>query len=156
MISDYGHLSLEDITSYELSPFPAALFEAKEIFCKADKLQLAQQSLNFQARNKTKLSWILSNQLNIMSLKVTPWFIICHGKGVTVMVLLHCHMPTLPCTIMVKQLYFLMVIVKVLPSKTIHISDVSKMPFRSLASMQKLSLWEEKMISFPDQQTRTY
>jgi len=42
------------------------------------------------------------------------------------------------------------VIAKVLPSKTIRIRDVVKTLTPSLTSMQRLSLWEERMISFPD------
>ena len=38
--SQIGDLSLEDVMSNELRPSPAALFEAKALFRKADKLQL--------------------------------------------------------------------------------------------------------------------
>ncbi|CAL8253843.1 unnamed protein product [Boreogadus saida] len=41
-MSKTGEHSLEDVMTYELSTFPAALFEAKDIFRKADKPQLAQ------------------------------------------------------------------------------------------------------------------
>lgn len=47
IMSKTGHHSLEDVIGYELSPFPAALFEAKEIFRKADKPQLAQAITEF-------------------------------------------------------------------------------------------------------------
>ena len=42
VMSKTGDLSLEEVMSYELSPYPAALFEARGIFRKADKPQLAQ------------------------------------------------------------------------------------------------------------------
>ena len=42
VVSRSGDLDLGDILSYELSPFPPALFEARNILRKADKPQLAQ------------------------------------------------------------------------------------------------------------------
>jgi len=42
VISRGGDLSLKDVLDYELSPFPPALFEAKNIFQEADKPQLAK------------------------------------------------------------------------------------------------------------------
>ena len=42
MVSRSGDLSLGEVLSYELSPFPPALFEARNILRKADKPQLAQ------------------------------------------------------------------------------------------------------------------
>ena len=41
VISKSGDFNLEDVMSHELSPFPSALFEAKNILRKADKAQLA-------------------------------------------------------------------------------------------------------------------
>ena len=41
-MSRSGDLSFGDVLSYELSPFPPALFEAKNILRKANKPQLAQ------------------------------------------------------------------------------------------------------------------
>ena len=41
VVSKTGDLSLEDVMSYELSPFLPALFEARNIFRKADKPQLS-------------------------------------------------------------------------------------------------------------------
>jgi 5'-3' exonuclease len=41
VVSKTGELSLEEVMDYELSPFPPALFEARHIFRKADKPQLA-------------------------------------------------------------------------------------------------------------------
>ena len=41
IVSQTGELSLEEVMCYELSPFPPALFEAGNIFRKADKPQLA-------------------------------------------------------------------------------------------------------------------
>ena len=41
VISKTEELSLEDVMGYELSPFPSSLFEAKNVFGKADKPQLA-------------------------------------------------------------------------------------------------------------------
>jgi hypothetical protein len=41
VISKTEELSLEDVKGYELSPFPSSLFEAKNVFRKADKPQLA-------------------------------------------------------------------------------------------------------------------
>ncbi len=41
VVSQTGELALEEVMRYELSPFPPALFEARDIFRKADKPQLA-------------------------------------------------------------------------------------------------------------------
>ncbi|KAK4298605.1 hypothetical protein Pmani_008001 [Petrolisthes manimaculis] len=41
VVSQTGELALEEVMHYELSPFPPALFEARDIFRKADKPQLA-------------------------------------------------------------------------------------------------------------------
>uniref|UniRef100_A0A8C4Q7P4 HTH OST-type domain-containing protein n=1 Tax=Eptatretus burgeri TaxID=7764 RepID=A0A8C4Q7P4_EPTBU len=49
-----GNLSLEDVMSYELSTFPPALFEAKEIFRKADKSQLAHAVAEFSSKQSNK------------------------------------------------------------------------------------------------------
>lgn len=42
VVSQTGELSLEEVMCYEPSPFPPSLFEARNIFRKADKPQLAQ------------------------------------------------------------------------------------------------------------------
>jgi len=42
VVSRSGDLSLEEVLTYELSPYPPALFETRNILRKADKLQLAQ------------------------------------------------------------------------------------------------------------------
>ena len=42
VVSRTGHLSLEEVMRYELSAYPSALFEHKQILRKADKPQLAQ------------------------------------------------------------------------------------------------------------------
>ena len=42
VVSRSGDVSLEESLSYELSPFPPALFDANNIFRKADKPQLAK------------------------------------------------------------------------------------------------------------------
>ncbi|KAK9974710.1 hypothetical protein ABG768_022787, partial [Culter alburnus] len=42
IMSKTEQFSLEDVMSYELCSLPAALFEGKEIFRKANKPQLAQ------------------------------------------------------------------------------------------------------------------
>ena len=41
VVSQTGELSLEEVMRYELSPFPPTLFEARNVFRKADKPQLA-------------------------------------------------------------------------------------------------------------------
>ena len=41
VVSKTGDISLQEVISYELSPFPSALFEARNVFRKADKPQLA-------------------------------------------------------------------------------------------------------------------
>ena len=41
VVSQTGELSLEEVMRYELSPFPPALSEARNVFPKADKPQLA-------------------------------------------------------------------------------------------------------------------
>jgi len=43
VVSRPGDLSLDEVLSYELSPFPPALFETRNILRKTDKPQLAQQ-----------------------------------------------------------------------------------------------------------------
>ena len=59
-MSKTGQFSLEDVMSYELCSFPAALFEGKEIFLKANKPQLAQAVSEFSSKksNKTVLDSI--------------------------------------------------------------------------------------------------
>ena len=42
VVSRSGDLSLEEVLTYELSPYPPALFETRNILRKADKPQLAQ------------------------------------------------------------------------------------------------------------------
>ena len=42
VVSQTGELSLEEVMRYELTPFPPALFEARNVFRKADKPQLAK------------------------------------------------------------------------------------------------------------------
>ena len=42
MVSKTGDLSLEEVLSYELTPFPPAFFEAANMLRKADKPQLVQ------------------------------------------------------------------------------------------------------------------
>ena len=42
VVSRSGDLSLEEVSTYELSPYPPALFEARNILRKADKPELAQ------------------------------------------------------------------------------------------------------------------
>ena len=63
-VSKTGDLSLEDVMSYELSPFPPALFEAKEIFRIADKPQLAHAVAEFSSKksNKTVMDSIPSTE----------------------------------------------------------------------------------------------
>src|SRR6218665_1465305 len=41
VVANTGELSLEEVMSYELSPFPPALFDSINVFIKADKPQLA-------------------------------------------------------------------------------------------------------------------
>lgn len=142
--------SLEEVMIYELCSFLAVLFEARASSVKPTNPSWHRQSLISQLRNPAKLSSIPSPKLSIMSLMVAPWFIACHGKRVTVTGPLHSHMQTLPYAFMVKQQSFLMVIVNVLLSKTIRIRDVGKTLTPSLTSMQRLCLWGEKTISFPD------
>ena len=59
-MSKTGQFSLEDVMGYELCSFPAALFEGKEIFRKANKPQLAQAVSEFSSKksNKTVLDSI--------------------------------------------------------------------------------------------------
>ena len=44
VVSQTGELSLEEVMRYELSPFPSALFEARNVSRKADKPQVAHES----------------------------------------------------------------------------------------------------------------
>ena len=53
-VSASGDLSLEDVMSYELSTFPTALFEAKEILRKADKPQLANAVAEYSIKQSSK------------------------------------------------------------------------------------------------------
>ncbi len=59
-MSKTEQFSLEDVMSYELCSFPAALFKGKEIFRKANKPQLAQAVTEFSIKksNKTVLDSI--------------------------------------------------------------------------------------------------
>ncbi|KAG7165603.1 hypothetical protein Hamer_G013102 [Homarus americanus] len=50
VLSKTRDLSLEDVMSYELSPFPTALFEAKEIFRKAGKPQIAHTVAEYSSK----------------------------------------------------------------------------------------------------------
>ena len=50
VVSKTGDLSLEDVMSFELSPFPPALFEAKNVFQKADKPQLSHAIINYSSK----------------------------------------------------------------------------------------------------------
>ncbi len=50
VVSKTGELSLQDVMSYELSPFPPALFEARNIFRKADKPQLAHAIVDHSSK----------------------------------------------------------------------------------------------------------
>ncbi len=47
VVSKTGDFSLEDVISYELSPFPPALFEAKDVLLKADKPQLSHAIIDY-------------------------------------------------------------------------------------------------------------
>lgn len=60
IMSKTEQFSLEDVMSYELCSFPAALFEGKEMFHKANKPQLAQAVTEFSSKksNKTVLDSI--------------------------------------------------------------------------------------------------
>ena len=49
-ISNSGNVSLEDALCYELCPFPATLFEGKEVLRRADKPQLANVVAEFASR----------------------------------------------------------------------------------------------------------
>ena len=53
-MSKTGELSLEDVMTYELSTFPAAVFEAKDIFRKADKSQIAQALAELSSKESSK------------------------------------------------------------------------------------------------------
>lgn len=63
IMSKTEQFSLEDVMSYELCSFPAALFEGKEIFCKANKPLLAQAVSEFSSKksNKTVLDFQPTN-----------------------------------------------------------------------------------------------
>ena len=99
-----GDLSLEDVMSYELSTFPTALFEAKEILRKADKPQLANmQLLNTPSSNQASLSTITFHLQITMSSMGVPSYIGYRGRGVTGMAPLQSRMLTSPYAIMVKQ-----------------------------------------------------
>ena len=50
VVSKTGDLSLEDVMSFELSPFPPDLFEAKNVFRKADKPQLSHAIIDYSSK----------------------------------------------------------------------------------------------------------
>ncbi|XP_016426339.1 eIF-2-alpha kinase activator GCN1-like [Sinocyclocheilus rhinocerous] len=54
IMSKTEQFSLEDVMRYELCSFPAALFEGKEIFRKANKPQLAQAVTEFSSKKSNK------------------------------------------------------------------------------------------------------
>jgi hypothetical protein len=53
VVSQAGDLTLNDIMDYELSPYPPALFEAKHVFQKADKPQLAHALRDFVSQSSS-------------------------------------------------------------------------------------------------------
>ena len=55
VVSQTGDLTLHDIMSYELSPYPTALFEAKHVFQKEDKPQLADALRDFVSHSSSKV-----------------------------------------------------------------------------------------------------
>ena len=60
VVSKTRDLSLQEVTSYEVSPFPPALFEARNVFRTADKPQLAHTII--QTRCQVKPLQILLKQ----------------------------------------------------------------------------------------------
>ena len=54
VVSKTGELSLQEVMSYELSPFPPALFEARSVFRKADKPQLAHAIIDHSNKVSTE------------------------------------------------------------------------------------------------------
>ncbi len=55
VVSRTGDLSLDDVMSYELCPFPPALFEAKNLLRKADKPQLAESIRKHVSESSTNV-----------------------------------------------------------------------------------------------------
>nr|XP_055038535.1 uncharacterized protein LOC129426304 [Misgurnus anguillicaudatus] len=72
IMSKTEQFSLEDVMSYELCSFPAALFEGKEIFRKANKPQLAQAVMEFSSKK--------SNNTVLDSIPLTEHYVIDGGS----------------------------------------------------------------------------
>ena len=75
VIAKTGELSLEEVMSYELSPFPPSLFETTHIFRKADKPQLVQAII--EHAGDAILDTVPSTELHVLDggslLHRLPW-----------------------------------------------------------------------------------
>ena len=76
IVSQTGELSMEEVMRYELSPFPPALFEARNVFRKADKPQLAH-AIRYHARG----AMIVCLNQPAMSLMEVHSFTEYHGSS---------------------------------------------------------------------------
>jgi len=77
VLSQAGDLTLQDIMDYELCSYPPALFEAKHVFLKADKPQLADALRDFVSKSS-------SNAVIMDSMPESEHFVLDGGS------LLHC------------------------------------------------------------------
>lgn len=106
-------------------------------------------SLNLHARSQRKVSWILSHQLNSMSLMVAPSFIACHGRDSGTIARSYADITI--------NHYGKATVVFEGYSEGHSIKDNTHQrrgqhthPVSPLAWMQILSLWEGRMTSYPD------
>jgi len=72
VVSRSGDLCLNEVSRYELSPFPPALFEARNILRKGDKPQLAQ-AIRYHATD-------LSSEAVMNSLPETDCYVLDDGS----------------------------------------------------------------------------
>ena len=144
VVSNTGDISLPEVMSYELSPFPPALFEARNVLRKADKPQLAHAIMDHSSK--------VSCEAITDKLPKTEHYVLDGGS------LLH----RLPWktgdsygaiaqsyalfTIMVWPLWSLMGTREVHLLKTIHTNGVGIISIHLLVSLQIQSFQERSMI----------
>ena len=72
VVSASGDISLSNVLGYELSPFPPALFETRDILRKADKSQLAHAILNHAGE--------LASEIVTVSKSITDCYVLDGGS----------------------------------------------------------------------------
>jgi len=83
-VSRSGNLSVEEVLTYELSPYPPTLFEARNILRKADKPQLAQAIREYAGNlsSEAVMNSILKTQI-VTYLMVALCSIVYRGRKAT-------------------------------------------------------------------------